>query len=1224
MDIKSTHYIQSLLVASLTFLPHLSSAASLTLPNSPLFLSNSVDPNIFYIIDDSGSMEFETLMRNGVAGIYANDGDPYVRQDGTTYDTIEKRYVIPDWANGRDGNSTDLTKYEFTVPSTNIWSLAWVARTHHGNAIYYNPDIDYKPWPGTNADGTPLYQPVTDVTAVMLDPNDLSVGTIDLTAPINFKVGAGSQYRNTKWVDDTLYPATYYEWDDDKVNGEVGVLEAGEKGDKIEIRNEVSQDADGNTITIGYGAGPYPGAKARMYDAEIKNFANWFQYHRKRSYVAKNAIGYTLLNTDNVRSGYSVFNDYYKPGKTYYTSDSTYQPYTIHDLNTPTHKLGLLKHMYQHLILCGKGKDGDGDGTKPYPDICNGTPGLTALDNVGQLFSGTLAGHSSPILNADKGGECQQNYTVFLSDGYWSQNSPPSGINDADTDQSQTQVNGFDGGRFADDHSVTLADVAMHYYEHDLSALANNVPKIAGIDEATHQHLVTYTIALGLEGTMTEFPKSTDTSFDWPDASTSTKDERKVDDLWHAAYNARGKYLDASNPTELQTALSAAIEDIADRTAIAAAVAVNSARLTEESVVYVAQFNSNRWQGSLAAYAIEDTNLGTLSSTPNWRAEEKLDARTYTTDSSNSSYRNIVTYNGTTGVPFTSAAYGNPSAATPTNQLSDEMVADLRTNPSGGTDNDATALARLEYLRGDTSYELSYGFRSRLSLLGDIVNSGPVFVGKSDLAWPDVDPFPSTAGERYSDFKNGASSSRDQTVYVGANDGFLHAFDGSSGEEIFAYAPNILASSTSGEGYHYLTDPNYVHQWYVDLTPTISDVSLTTGFGSGWHTILVGGLRGGGRGLYALDITNPDNLTDTNADKIVLWEFSSDDNADLGYTYSRPVIAMANNNHWVAIFGNGYNDLGSGEAKLFILDIEAGIDGWSTGDFKVISTGAGDSTDRNGLASPALVDTDGNGTVDRVYAGDLKGNMWVFDLSSSNTAQWDVAYKDSGSPVALINTGKPITAKPVLAKHPTIPYAKSPSNAPNLMVYFGTGQYLQNTDISDTSTQSYYGVWDQGDPLTTGDLIKQTITTTGDLRFISRNQVDYSTDHGWWFDLTENGDSLGERSVTNSIARGGVVFFNTFVPESDACTVGGYGWQYAVDMATGGSTLEAVTDYNNSGTVTKDDLVGGKSVAGTRGSGYQPEPVFIEDLKYTGDDPEKVEALPDVPEGRFSWQELIK
>ncbi|MEO0998950.1 MAG: PilC/PilY family type IV pilus protein, partial [Pseudomonadota bacterium] len=228
---------------------------------------------------------------------------------------------------------------------------------------------------------------------------------------------------------------------------------------------------------------------------------------------------------------------------------------------------------------------------------------------------------------------------------------------------------------------------------------------------------------------------------------------------------------------------------------------------------------------------------------------------------------------------------------------------------------------------------------------------------------------------------------------------------------------------------HYLSDPGYTHRYTVDLTATLADAYVRTeSFGStSWKTILVGGLRSGGRGLYALDVTDPTTISETSAAaaNTVLWEFNSGDDIDLGFTFSRPSIvpleAPGNTIRWAAIFGNGYNDLGSGEAVLYIVLLEGGLDGtWSYGtDYIKISTGVGSAADRNGLASPAIVDTDGDGLADRAYAGDLEGNMWAFDLSGSNANNWDVAFKSGSTPVPLYNgtAGQPITASPVIVRN---------------------------------------------------------------------------------------------------------------------------------------------------------------------------------------------------------------
>ncbi len=1149
-------------LAALAFGPT-AQAAPGPLPNTPLFLTNSVEPNIFFELDDSGSMEWEMMMANGTAGIATSNGGAPV------YLGLVRYYLLPVNSNGLDGNYGG-DRYPYTLPPVADDIAVWVAKNSQGNKLYYDPNITYLPWPGSDGSGNPLFGDATP-NAALIDPANPGFGTFDLTASHNYRYWNDD---TSSWVNASVFPAVYYDWVDTNGNG---IIDTPDNFQRIEITPANA---------------PFP--SGRSYAEEIQNFANWFQYYRKRSFVAKAALGFVINDTDATRMGLDIYNRQFQ--------------FDAASMTNPANKQALLNTLYGLAIPCGPGK---GD---IYPDECPSTPARRALNRVGRLYENLLGSRPTPILSATDGGECQQNFTILMSDGYWNGDTP-GGINNADGDNNTPwdgdENQSVDGGNYADNNSVTLADVAMHFYERDLSSLANNVPTIAGVDQADHQHMVTYTIGFGLSGTLD--PVSFDplaSGFAWPDPTDAFDDER-VDDLLHAAYNSRGQYLSASNPVQLYDSLQTAIQDIAERTGTAAAVAVNSARLTSESVVYVAQFNSNRWQGRLFAYPIIDLNLGTLASTPKWEANDVLTSRDIGTEP-----RQILTWNGSQGTPFEWNA----------SSLSPAMMADLSTNPDGSTASGAMAKARLDYLRGDRSNENSgYGFRARPSLLGDLVNSGPVFVGAPSLAWPDTAPFPDSTGARYSDFKNGSAKTRKKVVYIGSNDGMLHAFDDDTGKELFAYLPNLLASTDSNKGYHYLTDPNYTHNWYVDLTPTLSDAFLTTGAGSGWRTILIGGLRGGGRGLFALDVTDPNDFSEANADELVMWEFSNANDSDLGYTYSRPTIALANNGRWVAIFGNGYNDTGDGEAKLFILDIEAGQDGWQTGDYIEITTKVGSTSNRNGLATPALADVDGNGTVDRVYAGDLEGNMWAFDLSSSSSASWGIAYSDSGNPAPLFTTqaNQPITAKPVLAKHPTIPDQSTPSNAPNLMVFFGTGQYLVESDKSSSTTQSFYGVWDRGDKqLDVSNLVEQTFDSSYTQRVLTRNHVDYSSKYGWRFDLPET----GERSVTSPVARADAVFFNSFIPVTNPCSVGGYGYKFAVDMVTGGSPEEAIIDINKDGVIDNDDNEAGANgvVAATRQDGFLPEPVFIEDLAFTGEVATKVRKLPDLPTGRFSWLELIK
>jgi len=719
---------------------------------------------------------------------------------------------------------------------------------------------------------------------------------------------------------------------------------------------------------------------------------------------------------------------------------------------------------------------------------------------------------------------------------------------------------------------------------------------------------VNYTLSFGLEGSLDLAIDPTDVAFaGWTDPLASA--ENKIDDLWHAAYNSRGSSLFAADAAGLESELSLALSSISESTGtVTASVAVNSAKLSTSSVVYLATFYSGFWNGDLSAFPIIDLNTGELAATPDWEAASILTARDPV-----GKPRNIITFDAASGkgVPFEWI------------DLTTAMQADLNTSPGGIAD--TLGESRLDYIRGDRSNEvIGLGFRERASLLGDMINSSPVFVGPPNLRWPDGGEFPAGT-EAYSVFKT-TYKDRESLLYAGANDGMLHAFEDISGEEKFAYVPGLVYSSgVANQGLHYLTDPNYIHNYYVDLTPAVSDVYFSTG---NWHTVLIGGLRGGGRGFFALDVTNPKTFgaTAAKADEMSLWEFTSADDADLGYTFSRPTIGLSNAGTWVAIFGNGYNSTGTGEASLFIVNIEKGLDGsWAqNGDYEKISVGVGTAGAQNGLATPALADLDGNGTIDRAYAGDLEGNMWVFDLSATSPNSWGSAYKQGSTPQPLFTTpaNQPITAKPVLASHPTQP--DSNQTFPNVMVYFGTGQYLVSGDKVTTDLQSFYGVWDKGDDnLLNTDLVQQTFDTNFTGRVLTRNPVDYSLVHGWFFNLTDS----GERSVTSPIARTDTVFFNTFVPSDAACDQGGYGYRFAVDMATGGSPLVPTIDSNGDGVIDDNDYqsngVDESTLAAVRQEGFLPEPVFIEDLAFTGDTAAKIKALAKVPSGRFSWIELL-
>ena len=275
----------------------------------------------------------------------------------------------------------------------------------------------------------------------------------------------------------------------------------------------------------------------------------------------------------------------------------------------------------------------------------------------------------------------------------------------------------------------------------------------------------------------------------------------------------------------------------------------------------------------------------------------------------------------------------------------------------------------------------------------------------------------------------------------------------------------------------------------------------------------------------------------------------------------------------------------------------------------------------------ALADLDGNGTVDRAYAGDLYGNMWVFDMSGAVTSTWNMPttqplFTTPGGP----GITEPLTAQPTLSKHPT--QSDTSGNLPNVMVFFGSGQYLTNADKTTTYQNHFFGVWDRGVyGLDVTTLVEQTYDTAfAPARVLTNNNVDYAGgENGWYIELPDS----GERSVTRPVVRGEVVFFNTFVPISDPCSVGGYGFRFALDIVTGGSPDEVTIDSNEDGVIDSNDQATDASgntaiVAAIRQEGFLPEPVFIEDIAYTAEQPAKVVELKEIPKGRFGWQELIQ
>jgi hypothetical protein len=571
------------------------------------------------------------------------------------------------------------------------------------------------------------------------------------------------------------------------------------------------------------------------------------------------------------------------------------------------------------------------------------------------------------------------------------------------------------------------------------------------------------------------------------------------------------------------------------------------------SVAFSPWFENGTWQGDLYAYTVDTNgNVGTAT----WNARAKFTAAEGASPETSNYWSNriIITTNGNPGgawgsnvppsnskLPFRYNDYtGNPSPAAGT------VLTLAQQTAIGGQD-------KVEYVRGRRSKETQFTggtLRQRYSILGDIIHSRPVYVGQPKAAY---------TFNNYQTFK---AVARDARVYVGANDGMVHAFDATNtasdyGKEVFAYIPSMVVSNLGA-----LSANPYVHTYFVDGELTTGDAYVDTGDGGGtrWHTILTGGLGAGGKGFFALDVTTPVPAGDTeaNAKSKILWEIGTTSDVDLGYTFSRVTVARLKTGQWVAIAGNGY-DSTDGKPVLYLIDIATGAVAKSYAD-----TTAGSATDKNGLSSPTVVDVNGDNKADYVYAGDINGNMWRFDLTSVATNPLTTSAASTEVTSYKLYTGsasQPITAAPDVSSHPDGGY----------MVFFGTGRGFTSADIADTTTQSIYGIRDTGAAIVTPQLVTQTLANTtypnpaATIRVCaSKLPVDYAVKNGWKVNLPS-----GERLLSHMQIRASRAQFTS----TNTTTAPYENWLTQLDYLTGCEPSGSVFDLNGSNSLTDADGV---------------------------------------------------
>ena len=703
-------------------------------------------------------------------------------------------------------------------------------------------------------------------------------------------------------------------------------------------------------------------------------------------------------------------------------------------------------------------------------------------------------------------------------------------------------------------------------------------------------------------------------------------------------------FFDVRNPADLYDSLSEVFDKASQPEASASAVATNSTTVRTESRVYQAKFSAADWSGQLLQYTLNELTIPEWDTGSITTGKLKLNEQTPTS-------RVIITKGATSdGVPFRWS----------TTDLTAAQQNALNQNAAGTTDN--LGSSRVDYLRGT---EVT-GFRARSSKLGDIVNSNPLYVGPPAAGYSDVDH------PGYLAFRTGLLS-RKPMVYVGANDGMLHGVNAAldfstvaagvpatdAGKEVLAYVPSMVFTNLSR-----LTDLKYYqpqnHRYFVDGSPMSADAYLN----STWKSVLVGGLGAGGRGFYALDITNPDNFTEANAASLLLWEFTQDNDADMGFAFNHPpshnsgqakqIVKMANGK-WAAIVGNGYNST-SGKAALFILFIEDGIDGtWDTSEFVKIVV----DTSGNGLSTPTPVDSDGDGLVDTVYAGDLKGNLWKFlvgpgagtdsvaDVVTASSTTWRPAFSTLDCSTATPMTCTPLFsatdgATPAVAQPITWPPEVALHPQGGKVVLFGTGKYLGEQDMNSIGIQTIYGIYDNdplGEPVSgRSDLTPRTLGTqvVGTTTFrvsqpgCGTNPLPTcpATPKGWYANLPTSGERM---TGIPKIADDKIVF-NTFIPSEGACSSGGTGWLMSMDYLTGGQPITRVFDTNSDTQINSSDAIVagiqiGAALAGStliRNTKPGELDVAVSSLASSKLQKDVVDLFGDEPSGRVSWREIIR
>lgn len=1146
-----------------------------TLAQAPLNIESNVKPAFIMAVDDSGSMTFQTQFpaSDGV-GCWSDDAESFFESNGSLRTAMDKDedgacqyyYVLP---------GAKLGDTYRSIPPLDTLGFA---RSSDFNPTFFNPKITYMPW--AKADGSPYDSTIANpkgnasVTDTKIDPR--YTPTIKLagkqfnTTSYSFyirsgmKIPAGVQFRygGTTYKYDHVYewnsgareiyieyvPATFYlkytsDTDPRPVSAEL-------PGAYDNVPRAHIKDACGTGCDMWR-------YEIRTDDADaLQNFANWFSYYGNRNRAMVAGMTRALVEISNMRVGYFTINSGATSCGWNCTEYTAYSDVAMRNMATATEKASLFTDL---TALPASGS----------------TPNRWAVEHLGKQFQRT--GTGAPIELA-----CQKNAGMLFTDGYSNQGGPA--------------VGGLDNAMeapFKDSNDSTMADIVAKYYLNNSkgdSPLVDTfakgkvpIPKACGktpdaaktngdarMDCQANLHMNFYGITLGGRGNLYDQDAVRDAYTDssvynnWP--ARQNDNRSTVDDIWHAAINTRGEYVSARTPVDIIGAMRRILASVGAGETPSGSIGLTGSRVGEGSFTVVPRYtsanNSTDWYSTLTAESVKSSYTDGVTYTHLWEASSKLSGGARDT-----------IWAGKTGTSVNPAVDKFSAASVSLDDLcSDSFATCTTTGPKSIADKLKINLTQaVAYLKGDESLEVSGtsgSLRERTTLLGDIVNSSPV------TSTPQNDDFgyralPGTTAGTYDtlDYKAYLKKKKDQTrdpmVYVGANDGMLHAFNGKTGVEEFAYIPSTALGHMGNLLFPYneldKNDQVFKHRYYVDGPINVSDAYVD----KDWETVLVGTAGAGGRGVFALNVSDPDNFDATS----VLWEINDkvatlDTGGtaiknNIGHVLSKPVIVPVKNSSgkvsWKAIFGNGYGSE-SGDAILFVVNLE-------DGEVSTIKAEETSGPAKNGLGSIIAIDryTETSktalrdGYVDTVYAADQNGAVWKFNLLS-NDAQTIPLFAAADADGLR---------QPILGG---LEAASGPGGG--VMVYFGTGSFSFEGDPADKQLQSLYGILDPipGDVTTTilrTSLQQQKVTsdTNGD-RIMTTNGLALGM-KGWYVDLGVVSGSTttatGERSVGNPVIANGVVFFPTFDPDTtDSCATGGTNRLYGLNALSGAAALTQV------------------------------------------------------------------